>query len=31
MGGPWQFGWGPQDDGEEIEQLLAKHQKKINR
>jgi len=50
MGGPWQFGWGPQDgdeaiaetsaasdfqlgteDIEEIEQLLAERQKKVNK
>jgi len=23
MGGPWQFGWGPQDDGQAVEAVLA--------
>ena len=23
MGGPWQFGWGPQDDGEAVAAILT--------
>ncbi|MDD5063585.1 MAG: aldo/keto reductase [Phycisphaerae bacterium] len=30
MGGPWQFGWGPQDDGEAIAAILAAMEKGIN-
>jgi aryl-alcohol dehydrogenase-like predicted oxidoreductase len=30
MGGPWQFGWGPQDDGEAIAAILTALEKGIN-
>jgi aryl-alcohol dehydrogenase-like predicted oxidoreductase len=30
MGGPWQFGWGPQDDGEAIGAILTALEKGIN-
>ncbi|MBN2133590.1 MAG: aldo/keto reductase [Sedimentisphaerales bacterium] len=30
MGGPWQFGWGPQDDGEAVEAVLAALDEGIN-
>jgi aryl-alcohol dehydrogenase-like predicted oxidoreductase len=30
MGGPWQFGWGPQDDGEAIAAILAALEAGIN-
>ncbi len=30
MGGPWQFGWGPQDDGEAIGAILTALEKEIN-
>ncbi|MHC4582456.1 MAG: aldo/keto reductase, partial [Planctomycetota bacterium] len=30
MGGPWQFGWGPQDDGEAIAAILAALETGIN-
>jgi aryl-alcohol dehydrogenase-like predicted oxidoreductase len=30
MGGPWQFGWGPQDDGEAIGAVLTALDKGIN-
>jgi aryl-alcohol dehydrogenase-like predicted oxidoreductase len=30
MGGPWQFGWGPQDDGEAIAAILTALDKGIN-
>ncbi len=30
MGGPWQFGWGPQDDDEAIAAILASLEKGIN-
>ncbi|MFA5252621.1 MAG: aldo/keto reductase [Phycisphaerae bacterium] len=30
IGGPWQFGWGPQDDGEAIAAILAAMEKGIN-
>jgi len=30
MGGPWQFGWGPQDDGEAIAAILASLENGIN-
>ena len=30
MGGPWQFGWGPQDDGEAVAAVLAALDKGIN-
>jgi aryl-alcohol dehydrogenase-like predicted oxidoreductase len=30
MGGPWQFGWGPQDDGEAIAAILTALEEGIN-
>ncbi len=30
MGGPWQFGWGPQDDGEAIGAIIAAMESGIN-
>jgi len=30
MGGPWQFGWGPQDDGEAVAAVLAALDEGIN-
>lgn len=30
MGGPWQFGWGPQDDGEAVAAILAALEAGIN-
>jgi aryl-alcohol dehydrogenase-like predicted oxidoreductase len=30
MGGPWQFGWGPQDDGEAVAAILAAMDRGIN-
>jgi aryl-alcohol dehydrogenase-like predicted oxidoreductase len=30
MGGPWQFGWGPQDDGEAVAAILAGLDRGIN-
>lgn len=30
MGGPWQFGWGPQDDGDAIAAILASMELGIN-
>lgn len=30
LGGPWQFGWGPQDDGEAIGAILAALEEGIN-
>jgi len=30
MGGPWQFGWGPQDDGDAIASILEALEKGIN-
>jgi aryl-alcohol dehydrogenase-like predicted oxidoreductase len=30
MGGPWQFGWGPQDDGDAIAAILAALEEGIN-
>jgi aryl-alcohol dehydrogenase-like predicted oxidoreductase len=30
MGGPWQYGWGPQDDGEALEAILAALEMGIN-
>ena len=30
MGGPWQFGWGPQDDGEAIAAILTSLEEGIN-
>lgn len=30
MGGPWQFGWGPQDDGEAITAILTAMEEGIN-
>ncbi len=30
MGGPWEFGWGPQDDGEAIGAVLAALEAEIN-
>lgn len=30
MGGPWQFGWGPQDDGEAIAAVLEALEQEIN-
>ncbi|MFB0524536.1 MAG: aldo/keto reductase, partial [Phycisphaerae bacterium] len=30
MGGPWQFGWGPQDDNEAIAAILTALDKGIN-
>jgi aryl-alcohol dehydrogenase-like predicted oxidoreductase len=30
MGGPWQFGWGPQDDGEAIAAILTAMEEGIN-
>jgi len=30
IGGPWQFGWGPQDDGEAIGAILTALEKEIN-
>ncbi len=30
MGGPWQFGWGPQDDGEAIAAILTALEEEIN-
>ncbi len=30
MGGPWQFGWGPQDDGEAIAAILRALENGIN-
>lgn len=30
MGGPWQFGWGPQDDGEAVAAILAALENGIN-
>lgn len=30
MGGPWQFGWGPQDDGEAVAAVLAALEAGIN-
>ncbi len=30
MGGPWQFGWGPQDDGEAVAAILTALEKGIN-
>lgn len=30
IGGPWQFGWGPQDDGEAIAAILAAMEEGIN-
>ncbi len=30
MGGPWQYGWGPQDDGEAIAAILTALEAGIN-
>ncbi len=30
MGGPWQFGWGPQDDGDAVAAILAALEQGIN-
>jgi aryl-alcohol dehydrogenase-like predicted oxidoreductase len=30
MGGPWQFGWGPQDDGQAIAAIIAAMEEGIN-